>query len=504
MSFLGDIFGFAGKKDAKVGKRNSRWLAPNVNLGGANASMTFGDLKKNIPHSYDTSLSPTQQGWYDQLGALANQGMTGLMTPPSNAVPGYAGVSPELYNEFSLSQQYPQLNYGSVGNIYQPNVNNMGQVRNVSYDGSGMPQVGFDPSGLPNVAYNGGGAIPQVSGGVSWNGKAEGLDKAYLDKSKQFLGASNPVTGFDGLAGDWYNALTQLSRDDQNNMLAAAGDKEFLRGMLGGENGQGYNPAMKAAFSAYNDADLQNKLAGYQVGADASQRNLQQALAAGGYVQQNDQTRLQQAIASGQLGLQAGIANQNAFLTGQGYDLQAQQANAQNWLNAQGLGLSAQQTNAANWLANQGMGLQAQGMNQSADSQNIANFLQGQGMLSDASAAQASRDLAANSQNLNINQFNADRANQRFLNAMNMFGMGQNTINAEQQRNMQQLATGMGGMSSYDQYLMSLLGLQGNLSSAQSGANLGAYSLPVQQAGQTNSFWSGLWGSMMPGGGDGG
>lgn len=710
LSGLGNLFGIGGgSKQAKNASRNAKWLPPSLNLNGANASMTMGDPKKNIPFSFNTSLSPQQQALYDSLGGLANSAI-GQLTASQGApaVPGYAGITPELYNEFNLSNQYSQSPYGSVGNIYQPNISNMGQVRGTSFDASGLPQVGYQTGGVPSISYNAsnlpsvsyngqgmgnvgmlsyngsgmgnvrdanyngsgmgsvrnasydgsgmgsvrgvtydGSGMPSVAGGfdasgmpkagagVNWSGKAEGLDQAYLDKSKAFLNASNPVTGFDGVAKDWYDSLTKLSQNDQNNMLAGAGDKAFLSGMLGAQTGNGYNPTMKAAFDAYNDADLQNKMAGYQVGADASQRNLNQALQAGGYVQQNDQTRLQQAMAQGQLdaqtsianqqgwlsgqgmgiqargmdannwlanqglglqaqgmnqdadrsnvqnwlanqglgiqvqgmnqaadqnnignwlanqgmglqaqgmnqnadaqniqnwlanqglGLQAGMANQGAqqnnianWLANQGMGLQAQQYNAGNWLSGQGLGIQAQQSNASNYLADQGLGqaaqmanagnwlsgqglnLQSQGMNQNADMQNIANYLQAQGMLTDASGMQSNRDLAVNSQALQQNQFNFDRANQRFANAQNMFGLGQNTLNAEQQRIMQMLAAGAGGMQSYDQYLMNMLGMQGDLGSAQSGANLGAGGLRTNY----DLTQQGIWGSMFSGASEG-
>ena len=505
LSGLGNLFGIGGGGTAaKNAAKNAKWLPPSLNINGSVANFNAGDPKKNIPGSASVSLSPQQQSFYDALGGLATNAIGQLnQTGGAPAVPGYAGISPELYNEFNLSNMYNQSAYGNVGNIYQPNVSNMGQVRGATYDGSGMPTVRgvtYDGSGMPTVA---GGfdpsGMPQAGGNVGWSGKAESLDKAYLDKSKSFLDASAPVDGFGGLAGDWYSALRQLSADDQNNMLAGAGDKQFLRGMLSQETGQGYNPAMKAAFSAYNDQDLKDKLAGYQVGADASQRNLQQALAAGGYVQQNDQTRLQQAIAQGQIDAQTSIANSSNWLSGQGLGIQARGMDANNWLQNQGLGLQAQgmnqnadQSNMSGWLSGQGLNLQAQGMNQNADSQNIANYLQGQGMMTDASGMQATRDLGVNQQTLQQNQYDFERANARFANAQNMFGMGQNTLNAEQQRLMQMLGAGAGGMAGYDQQLLSMLGLQGNLGSAQSGANSNVASLTNQYGLGQQSFWAAM------------
>lgn len=510
LSGLGNLFGIGGAGTAaKNASKNAKWLPPSLNINGAVANFDKGNIKKNIPGSASVSLNPQQQAFYDSLQGLATNAIGRLSSSGgAPAVPGYAGVTPELYNEFNLSNMYGQDPYGSVGNIYQPNISNLGQIRGATYDGSGMPNVRgvtYDGSGMPTVA---GGfdpsGMPQAGGNVSWGGKAESLDQNYLDKSKAFLDASNPVTGFDGLATDWYNSLRQLSADDQNNMLAGAGDKQFLRGMLGQETGQGYNPAMKAAFSAYNDQDLKDKLAGYQVGADASQRNLQQALAAGGFVQQNDQTRLQQAIAQGQIDAQTSMANAGNWLTGQGMGIQARGMDASNWLQNQGLGLQAQgmnqnadQANLSGWLSGQGLNLQAQGMNQNADAQNIANYLQGQGMMTDASSAQASRDLAANAQTLNQNQFNFDRANARFANAQNMFGMGQNTLNAEQQRLMQLLGAGGGGMQNYDQYLMNMLGLQGNLGAAQSGANAAAGNMMNQYNLAGQGMWANMLGSAM-------
>lgn len=496
LSGLGNLFGVGGAGTAaKNAGKSAKWMPPSINLNGAQSTFDVGNIKKGIPGSVSASLSPTQQSFYDSLGGLATNAIGQLnQSGGAPAVPGYAGISPELYNEFNLSNQYAQNPYGSVGNIYQPNVSNMGNVRGASYDGSGLPQVsGINTANIPQVSGVDASGMPMAGANVNWSGKASGLDQAYLDKSKAFLGASAPVTGFDGLATDWYNSLRQLSQDDQNNMLAGAGDKQFLRGMLGSETGNGYNPAMKAAFSAYSDQDLKDKLAGYNVAADASQRNLQQGLAAGGFVQQNDQTRLQQAMAQGQLDASTSIANSGNWLNAQGLNMQAQSQNAGNWLTGQGMNMQAQGQNANNWLSSQGMNLQAQGMNQNADSQNIANYLQAQGMLTDASGLQANRDVAANAQTLQQNAFNFDRSNARFQNAQNMFNTGQNTINAEQARLMQMLAAGAGGMQGYDSMLAGMAGLQGNLGSAQSGANLGAGQL---RTGYDLSQ-QGMWGSMF-------
>ncbi len=485
MGFLADLFGGGGKKQAQTAKLASRWLPPQINLGGATSNFDRGNPFKDIPGSASVSLSPGQQSFYDSLSNFATGAMNRLSNPADPAVAGYPGISPELYNEFNLSNGYNLGPLAQVGNAYMPNLGNMPQVGKVSYDGSGMPQISFNAQGMPQVD-----AGPAASAGVNWSGKAESLDQNYLDKSKAFLNASDPVTGFKGLGEDWYKMLTQLSQNDANNMLAATGDKEFLRGMLGGgvgaADGSGnYNPAMKGAFDAYNDADLKNKMAGYQVAADASTRNLQQALQAGGYVQQNDQTRLQQAIAQGQIDAQMAALNKNA-------GLQASMANAGNWLSGQGLGLQAQQANASNWLSGQGLNLQAQGMNQSADAQNAGNWLTGEGLMSDAYGQQMQRDLSVNNQTMARDAQNIQRSDQRFLNAMNMFGTGQNSINSETQRLMQMLGAGAGGMQGYDQYLLQMLGLQGNLASGQSGANNAAYNPAVQQGMNQSNFWASL------------
>ena len=484
MGFLSDIFGGGGKKQAQTAKRASRWLPPQLNVGGATAAFDRGNPFKDIPGSANTMLSPQQQALYDRLNSFAMSSMdkldaSGNATP---AVPGYPGITPELYQNYLTNSNYPQQGYGSVGNVYTPNVGGMGMVRGASFDPSGMPQVNFDPSGMPQIDVSG---MPQAGGSVNWSSKAGGLDDAYLAKSKSFLDAANPLTGFNDVAQNYYDIMTKLSRDNENNMMAATGDKAFLKGILAGTPGQ---YAMEGITKAIGDADLSRQLQGYQMGADAIDRNVNNALATGGYVQANDAQRLQQAIAQGQLDASTSAANAGNWL-------QAKMANANNWLGAQGLGVQAQQANAGNWLTGQGMNLQAQGMNQNADAQNIANFLQGQGMLSDASIAQSNRDLGVNQQTLAQNALVGQQANERFLNAMNLFGAGQNTINAETQRLMQMLAAGAGGAGGYDNYLLNLLGVQGQLASGQSSANLGAYSPAVQQGMNQSNFWGNIFGN---------
>ena len=462
MGFLADLFGMGGKKDAKTAKNASRWQPGAMNVGGATFNYDRGNPASGIPGSGSVALSPEQQLQYNINQGLAGAGAGGMFSAlQPSGVPGYNGVTPQLYNEFRTSNQGAGPQIGGVANPYQMQQTSPGAIRGASFDSSGMPQVG-----MVNMA-----GAPQAGGSVNWNGKAESLDKQYLDKSSAFLNASNPVTGFDGVAKDWYNTLTDLSREQDNNMLQGTADKAFLRGILNADPG---SQMMQAAQEAFYNQDLERKLAGYQVGADASQRNLSQALAAGGYVQQNDATRLQQAIAQGQI------------------DAASSQANLAAWMQGQGLNQQGQMANAGNWLTGQGMGLQAQGMNQNADAQNLANWFQQQGMLQSQGEQQIARDLGYNQQQLAVYDANQQRANQRFLNAMNMFGTGQTATQGDFGRGLAAFGAGSGGMMGYDQYLANLMGLGANIGAQQSGANAQAYGIPVQVGMNTSNYWGNM------------
>jgi hypothetical protein len=92
-----------------------------------------------------------------------------------------------------------------------------------------------------------------------------------------------------------------------------------------------------------------------------------------------------------------------------------------------------------------------------------------------------------------LNQLNGTRAADRFQRAMALFGTGQGANQQAQARSLAQLGAGGGGISAQDQQLMSMLGLQGQLGAARSGANLGA----GQMMTNYNMGQQGMWGNMI-------
>lgn len=146
---------------------------------------------------------------------------------------------------------------------------------------------------------------------------------------------------------------------------------------------------------------------------------------------------------------------------------------------------------------------QTQGMMDSFNTADLDRQMSAYGMSQDALNQALQRGIAgtqqfqgmegdAQNRGFLINQLGSSRAQDRFGRAMNMFGLGQQANQQTFQQNQALTGIGNGGISAQDQQLMSMLGLQGNLAAARSGANLGAGGLRTGYDMNQQGLWSSM------------
>jgi hypothetical protein len=98
-----------------------------------------------------------------------------------------------------------------------------------------------------------------------------------------------------------------------------------------------------------------------------------------------------------------------------------------------------------------------------------------------------------------FNQMAGQRVQDRFMRAMDLFGMGEDINASQQAMGFNQAQLGAGGVQGMDQFLASLIGLGGDLGSQQSAANIGANQGNLQAAQAHAGAMSSLFGNVLGG-----
>lgn len=305
------------------------------------------------------TLDPTQQGLRDSYTGLINTGFGMMNTQPTN-YNGFGAISPEMYNEFVLS--------------------NTAEDPTAFYD-----QAGFDSMLQGNLGL-----------AQSANKTAQGL----LD--------AGPQAGM----SKWLDLLRQMSADQENSLLQGNFDKQFMKGILQSTAGADQTSGITEGI---RKADLQRQLESYGLSQDEINQALSRAQSTSGVytgmeadaagrmfnVNNTIANRMNERFgrASNLFGM--GMNQQNVDFQrgatmagmGQGF-LSAQDAQIQNMINSM-FGAGAMQSNAAN-------AAMANKIQQQAASGSMLNSLigaagqMGAGYLGNTSAVTSDRRLKTN------------------------------------------------------------------------------------------------------------
>lgn len=241
MGFFSSLTGGGGVGAAKQATANSFYMPYNLNLPGASINwqnpgpISSKDWKKirsgrmPMPQpSGGASLSPEMQQQYGMLGGAFQNA---LMNSQSG-VPGYAGVTGPLFNEFGLANYAtdqlgaPWRDIGNIGSYYAPD--------------------------LPDTAMQG-----FLGASNQFTQQAQGMQPYDIDAETQrqlgLMRAADAPAEQKGMMANW--------------------DNQFGKGILSSTPGQYQSQAL---MDSYQTKDLQRQLGAYQNALGGAQAHMQQ------------------------------------------------------------------------------------------------------------------------------------------------------------------------------------------------------------------------------------
>lgn len=447
MGLLSGIVGaFRGSKTARKNVEAAnryaeqvKWQPTGMNLPG----MNVGWDGQNVTGA----LSPELQALQSSLFGGAGGFLGGL---------GGSGIPPELQAEFArFNSSIPGMPSGSLAGV-NPSLN-------------GIPgAVGVNPA-LPNYGGLLGGLINDT-GALASNMYGGAINPMQLSttmgdqlnaQGSGFLGA---LGSFDprAAAGQYTNTLRQGALPREQRAVQSVVDDLFKTGRLGTTGG---SQLLGDVSRGLEEADVSRQIAGMDyAGAEQSRlAGLGQSLGQAGTGINAGYAGLNDSLRTGALGRYG-----SAFGMAQGADQMG--FDRAIGLNEMGFqrGMGIDETNYARALTGNEMGFnRAMGLNQ-------AGFDRG----------------------MNLAAMGHERANSRFLNAMNLFGAGQ-------QAQQQQFGMGMGmlqGGQSIDDEMLNAIMMSGNLSTMRSGVQQQAYQpllgAEVARNNVAGNKWSGILGGL--------
>lgn len=206
-SGLGGLLGIGGDEGvARRGKKTSRWMPGNINLGGFGVTAERTNGNKG-PVNYSGSLDPTQQALRSGYMGLAGQGLTNLLTNQ-----GMSNI--DMPAEFALS------------------------------NGVGLPEQFYDPENFR--------ALTSAAGNLG--------QSAFADAQGLLEGGSQ------GAYDKYLQLLRDSSAEQDRRFMQGGMDSQFLNGILASTAGQYQTQGM---MDSLNNADIQKQLAAFGVSQDA-------------------------------------------------------------------------------------------------------------------------------------------------------------------------------------------------------------------------------------------
>ena len=336
MGFLSSLTGGGQVGAAKQLTANSFYTPYNLNLPGASinyqnpgplSSKDWKAIKAGRMQMPTQGASATLSPEMQQMRTLLGDSAFNSIMQSQSGVPGYAGVTQPLFNEFGLANYQtdqlgtPWRDIGNIGQYYAPD--------------------------LPDTAMQG-----------------------FLGASNDFLSRAQSMPQFD-IAGETQNQLDLMRAADapyEQRGMMANWDDQFGKGILSSTPGQYQSQAL---MDSYNQKDIQRQLAARQAALGQGQFQLDQ---------QNQYA--QQGLGFGQAAGDLGNMLFGNQLAGQGFlaNLDAQRAG----INAQQFGVDM----ASNQLAGtrvqdrfaRAMDMFGMGQNAAANQSQIGlGYLSGQG-----------------------------------------------------------------------------------------------------------------------------
>lgn len=486
---FGSIAAKKNKKAAQQFTNATKWQDTPITMPG----MNLGFDAQGNPVGQVTD--PTNQNMAQSLYG-SGSGLLGQYLQGQNQL-GMASVNQGAINPYLINTQLPrflQQQFGQTQNALG-NLPGLEGINPAVANYISMSQ-GVDPS-LSGYQSQTGGIMGQLSGvGQNLDSIAGGLQSQYgTQMGNQFNNQANSMLGQLGsfnpnqLASDYANNLRAQAAPGEQNAANALAQSLFNTGRLGSTGGA---QLMGELGKSLANADIGRTIAGQQL---AGQEQSRMAGLAQGFGQTGEgmnlnafNANLQGAQAAGGLqGMLAGILGQQGGLDQQAYG-QAFQNNQAGFDRGTQLNQSdyerlmqANQMGYDRSVQMQGLGYN-QGLNTTqqrfANAMQLFGGVQGQNQ----AALQQQQNLMQN-ENLGLNAYQANSSNQA-----NQLQGALSTMNLGQQFGQQDI-----------QNLLSMLSASGALSSAQSQANVNAYQ-PTMQASVAKNNANASLGSGIAGG----